>query len=213
LTLWEKTRAIGKKRKYGFRVGVIAVLAVCLCWCVIACLRAGAVIPLSMSFSMPQAEQDFPAQRRIEAGPELTVPDLDSELVDLLRQSTVASVADKVDKANVANDTDAHQPRWKTVRMRVTGYCACPRCCGSFSDGLTANMHKIRRGDTFVAADKRVPFGTEMIIPGYNSDRPVTVKDRGRLIRGNRLDVFFNNHRTAQKWGARYVDVLVKVED
>jgi len=108
--------------------------------------------------------------------------------------------------------SNATGSEWKIVRMRVTGYCTCPRCCGKFSDGLTADLHKIRKGDAFVAADKRIPFGTEMIIPGYNQDRPVKVKDRGRLIKGNRLDVFFSDHKTAQKWGTRYLDVLVKVE-
>ena len=63
-----------------------------------------------------------------------------------------------------------------------------------------------------MAADKKVPFGTEMIIPGYNQDRPVEVKDRGGLIKGNRLDVFYNNHKVAKKWGTRYLDVMVKVE-
>jgi 3D (Asp-Asp-Asp) domain-containing protein len=103
-----------------------------------------------------------------------------------------------------------HLPKWKVVRMRVTAYCTCPKCCGRFSDGITANLYKIRPGDTFVAADKRYAFGTQMIIPGYSSERAVEVKDRGRLIKGNRLDVFFNSHKKAQKWGARYLDVLVK---
>jgi hypothetical protein len=33
-------------------------------------------------------------------------------------------------------------------------YCACKKCCGKFADGITACGHKIRRGDTFVAADQ-----------------------------------------------------------
>jgi 3D (Asp-Asp-Asp) domain-containing protein len=99
---------------------------------------------------------------------------------------------------------------WKKVRMRVTGYCPCKKCCGKFSDGRTANNHRIRPGDVFVAADKYYPFGTEMIIPGYNCGRPVRVYDRGRVIRGNRLDVFFHSHTQANKWGTKYIDVLVR---
>ncbi len=102
--------------------------------------------------------------------------------------------------------------RWQVVRMRVTGYCPCAKCCGKFSDGITASNHRIGRGDTFVAADKFYPFGTEMVIPGYNGNQSVEVKDRGRVIKGNRLDVFFSSHKTAKKWGTRYLDVLVKVE-
>ncbi|MHC4286922.1 MAG: RlpA-like double-psi beta-barrel domain-containing protein, partial [Planctomycetota bacterium] len=80
----------------------------------------------------------------------------------------------------------AHEPKtkegWQSVRMRVTGYCPCSQCCGSFSDGITANNHRIRLGDTFVAADKSYQFGTEMVIPGYSSDRSVQVMDRGGAI-------------------------------
>ena len=101
---------------------------------------------------------------------------------------------------------------WQVVRMKVTAYCPCRICCGKHSDGITANNHRIRSGDVFVAADKKVPFGTAMIIPGYNHDMPVEVMDRGRLIKGNRLDVFMHSHREAQKWGCRELDVFVKID-
>ncbi len=98
---------------------------------------------------------------------------------------------------------------WRTVRMRVTAYCPCRKCCGRHSDGITACGHKIRRGDTFVAADRKHSFGTKMIVPGYNNSNPVKVLDRGGAIRGNRLDVFFNSHQKAKKWGVRHLQVKV----
>lgn len=101
--------------------------------------------------------------------------------------------------------------QWQVIRMRVTGYCGCSKCCGKFSDGVTADNHRICSGDTFVAADKFYAFGTQMIIPGYSNDRTVEVKDRGKAIKGNRLDVFFHSHAEAQKWGVKYLDVLVKI--
>lgn len=99
---------------------------------------------------------------------------------------------------------------WRTVRMRVTGYCPCSKCCGEFADGITANGHKIRPGDTFVAADKRYSFGTEMIIEGYNNSQTVKVLDRGGAIRGNKLDAFFHTHQAALEWGVRHIDVKVR---
>lgn len=99
---------------------------------------------------------------------------------------------------------------WQTVRMRVTAYCPCEKCCGRYSDGRTACLHKICHGDVFVAADKEYDFGTEMIIAGYNNGEPVKVLDRGGAIQGNRVDVFFNSHEEAVNWGVRYIDVKVR---
>lgn len=116
----------------------------------------------------------------------------------------------KVDDSQRTYDALEDKESWHVVRMRVTGYCACSRCCGKFSDGRTASNHRIRRGDVFVAADKRYRFGTEMMIPGYNSGKTVSVQDRGRVIKGNRLDLYFDTHQQAKKWGVKYLNVMVK---
>jgi 3D (Asp-Asp-Asp) domain-containing protein len=99
---------------------------------------------------------------------------------------------------------------WEGIQMRVTAYCPCPKCCGKYSDGVTACGHEIQPGDTFVAADGRYPFGTEMLIPGYSNSQPVQVLDRGGAIKGNRLDVFFATHQEALEWGVKYLEVRVK---
>jgi 3D (Asp-Asp-Asp) domain-containing protein len=99
---------------------------------------------------------------------------------------------------------------WQTVRMRVTAYCPCEKCCGKYSDGQTACLHKICHGDVFVAADGEYSFGTEMIIDGYNNGKPVKVLDRGGAIQGDRIDVFFSSHEEAVNWGVRYIDVEVR---
>jgi 3D (Asp-Asp-Asp) domain-containing protein len=75
---------------------------------------------------------------------------------------------------------------------------------------MTACGHKIQPGDVFVAADNRYPFGTEMIVPGYNDGELVKVLDRGGAIRGDRLDVFFASHDEALEWGVQYLDIKVR---
>ena len=136
------------------------------------------------------------------------VPEQQSQRDTLQEQALIASLMQDV----VVSAT--HEPQakegWQSVRMRVTGYCPCSQCCGSFSDGITANNHHIQPGDTFVAADKSYQFGTEMVIPGYNSDRSVQVMDRGGAIKGNRLDLFFHTHQQALQWGVQHLDVLIK---
>ena len=128
--------------------------------------------------------------------------------------STTTPGADTVSPSavneSVVNTAPQQRSQWQTVRMRVTAYCACRRCCGKFADGITASGHKIRRGDTFAAADKRYSFGTEMVVAGYNKGKPIKVLDRGGAIRGNKLDVFFNSHRKARQWGVKYIDVKVR---
>lgn len=116
--------------------------------------------------------------------------------------------------ATVDNSTIIfEQPvQWQTIRMRVTAYCPCKKCCGRFADGITACGHEILPGETFVAADREFPFGTEMVIPGYNDSQPVKVLDRGGAIHGNRLDVFFASHEVALQWGVKYLDVKVLSE-
>ena len=108
--------------------------------------------------------------------------------------------------------TDEPSAKWQTVPMRVTAYCPCSKCCGQYADGITASGHKIQPGDAFVAADKRYPFGTGMVVPGYDNNQTVKVLDRGGAIRGNRLDVFFHSHVEALEWGVKYLDVQVRGE-
>ena len=108
-------------------------------------------------------------------------------------------------------ETNTEQPEeWESIEMRVTAYCPCPRCCGEYSDGITACGYEIQPGDTFVAADRRYSFGTEIIVPGYSNSQPVKVLDRGGAIKGNRLDVFFATHEEALEWGVQYIEVDVR---
>jgi 3D (Asp-Asp-Asp) domain-containing protein len=101
---------------------------------------------------------------------------------------------------------------WQTVQMKVTAYCPCSKCCGNSADGITASNHRIKAGDTFAAADRKYPFGTEMIIPGYDNGRQVEVLDRGGAITGNHIDVFFPTHEQARQWGVKHIDVSIKLK-
>ncbi len=109
----------------------------------------------------------------------------------------------------------------KLEKFTVSAYCACEICCGTGSPGITASGHTIEKGDRFVAADPEIPYGTMLVIPGYNQNKPVEVLDRGSAIRGNRLDVFFGfdpnssctPHEKALHWGVKYLWVkIIKVE-
>ena len=91
--------------------------------------------------------------------------------------------------------------------IKVTAYRPCEKCCGKWADGQTASGYWIQLGDRFVAAPKHIPFGTMFIVPGYNNDEPVEVKDRGGAITVSRLDVYFDTHQEALNWGVKYLAI------
>jgi 3D (Asp-Asp-Asp) domain-containing protein len=121
--------------------------------------------------------------------------------VELLHDAVPAS-------AVIAPSVVEHKLR--VIRMEVTAYCPCKKCCGENAQGLTASGHEISYNQSrFVAADTDLlPFGTKLMIPGYGTTA-VEVIDRGGAIKGNKLDVFFPTHEEALQWGRQWVDVTV----
>lgn len=205
LRIGEKAQRANYSKLYGIVIGLfICLVAVCIMYPVMTDAEADVVFLRTTFPAVPvievlEAEDEDVNLDDFE--PEMVSPeDAEERLVSMLLKEDAQVVYEKMED----------KERWQVVRMRVTGYCSCAKCCGKFSDGKTANSHRIRKGDVFVAADKFYHFGTEMIIPGYNSSQPVEVRDRGRLIKGNKLDIYFDSHKQAQKWGVKYLDVLVK---
>lgn len=95
--------------------------------------------------------------------------------------------------------------------MDVTAYCPGACCCQRFADGITASglPVTVNRGK-LVAGDAAIfPLGALVSIPGYDKGRPVPVLDRGKRIKGQRLDVFFSTHAEAKRWGKRTLYVQV----
>ena len=188
----------GRKRSFGVVAGLILTGVVLICIVFPKIVFAGQpVVPLRTTLETNLPENPV-------------VPEQQSPHDALQEQTLIASLMkDVVITARESIEDNGH---WQIVRMRVTGYCPCSQCCGAFSDGITANNHRIQPGDAFVAADKSYRFGTEMTIPGYNAGRPVQVMDRGGAIKGNCLDLFFHTHQQALQWGVQYLDVLIKTE-
>jgi 3D (Asp-Asp-Asp) domain-containing protein len=112
------------------------------------------------------------------------------------------------------------------MRMEVTAYCACEKCCGwEHNDQgqpvYAYGPHQGRPKQIGICADGTAaavgvaaadtdyyPFGTVLEVPGYGI---ATVHDRGRDIRGpHRLDLFFSTHEQALAWGRRVLWVTVR---
>src|SRR5437764_15349003 len=100
--------------------------------------------------------------------------------------------------AIIPPSTASLNKKLRTIRMEVTAYCPCQKCCGENAQGITASGHDVSYNNSrFVAADTdQLPFGTKLIIPGYNA-APVEVIDRGGAVKGNKLDLFYPTHEEA----------------
>jgi 3D (Asp-Asp-Asp) domain-containing protein len=81
--------------------------------------------------------------------------------------------------------------------------CYSPTVAECDGDPLTtASGQKVRVGG--IAADLRVlPFGSLVLIPGYNDGNLCEVIDTGGAIRGLKLDVFLWSTDEAVHWGRR----------
>lgn len=89
--------------------------------------------------------------------------------------------------------------------FKLTAYCACEKCCGK-SDGITATGTKATANRT-IAVDKTViPYGTTVVINGNE----YVAEDTGGAIKGNIIDIFFDDHEEALNFGVQYADVYVK---
>ena len=105
---------------------------------------------------------------------------------------------------NITSRTSStRNPGTGTAIYKVTGYCACVKCCGK-TNGITASGTKATAGRT-IAASGQFAFGTKLLINGTT----YTVEDRGGAIKGNKIDVYFNTHAEALQWGVKYLPVQV----
>nr|DAK86127.1 MAG TPA: lytic transglycosylase [Caudoviricetes sp.] len=92
---------------------------------------------------------------------------------------------------------DARETR--TDVFTVTAYCPCEKCCGAYASGYTATGAKATQGVTVAADPAVMPMGTEIELDGHT----YTVQDTGGAIAGNRLDLYFDSHEDALRWGVQ----------
>ena len=95
--------------------------------------------------------------------------------------------------------------------FKLTAYCSCEKCCGIWAynrpNGVVygAIGEELKEGYSIAVDPNVIPYGTEVII----NEKVYKAQDCGGAIKGNRIDVYFNNHNDALKFGVQYAEVLV----
>ena len=88
------------------------------------------------------------------------------------------------------------------VPLEATAYCACPICCGRWSDGRTASGTRATAGRTLAADPALFTAGTCLSLEGLGRR---IVEDTGSAIVGARIDVYFDTHQAALEFGRQFV--------
>ena len=83
----------------------------------------------------------------------------------------------------------------------LTAYCNCSKCCGKWAGGNTASGVYPTANHTVAMGG--IPFGTKLLINGT----VYTVEDRGTPY--GWVDIFFNTHAEALRFGMRSADVYI----
>ena len=102
--------------------------------------------------------------------------------------------------------------------FKLTAYCSCEKCCGKWAlnrpkdengkDIVYGSSGTILVAGTSIAVDPSViPYGSQVEINGHT----YTAQDTGGAIKGNRIDVYFDNHQDALNFGVKYAEVFLIV--
>ena len=111
----------------------------------------------------------------------------------------------------IAENEPTTQPE-EWIDAVATAYCPCEICCGKWAlnrpDGIvyTASGAIAEEGVTIAADWSVYSPGTILYIEGIGER---TVQDRGGAISGQKIDVFFNNHEDALRFGRQEVRIKV----
>ncbi len=98
--------------------------------------------------------------------------------------------------------------------FRLTAYCPCEKCCGKWgknrptdeagndivytASGATAQANKTVAVDTDI-----IPYGTILLIDGQE----YIAQDTGSKVKGQVIDVYFENHEDAESYGCKYQEI------
>ncbi len=98
--------------------------------------------------------------------------------------------------------------------FKLTAYCSCKICCNEYAlnrpideDGneivYGAIGERLIEGYSIAVDPDIIPYGAEIIINGHT----YKAQDCGGAIKGNRIDVYFENHEDALEFGVQYANV------
>lgn len=101
--------------------------------------------------------------------------------------------------------------------FKLTAYCSCSICCGKWANNRPIDEsgneiiygaigERLQEGYSIAVDPSVIPYRTEVIINGHI----YKAQDCGGAIKGNRIDVYCDDHQTALNFGVQYAEVFIK---
>lgn len=121
-----------------------------------------------------------------------------------------AEVADDPKYNILATYSDPLQNLSNSATFKVTHYCGCSKCCGSWSSGSESVAYGCK-GDKLVsnysiATDPKViPYGTLLYDSEGNS---YEAQDTGSGVKGYHIDLFVGDHQEAINMGIKEIKLF-----
>ena len=100
--------------------------------------------------------------------------------------------------------------------FKITAYCSCYSCCSQWALNRPVDKNgneivygsvgeKLIAGKSIAIDPNVIPYGSEIIINGNT----YIAQDTGGAIKGNRIDVYCDNHQEALEFGVKYAEVFL----
>lgn len=127
--------------------------------------------------------------------------------------STVILAPPVTNEENQTTAPETEPEEW--IDAVATAYCSCEKCCGKWAlnrpDGIvyTASGAIAQEGVTIAADWSLYPPGTVLYIEGIGER---TVQDRGGVINGQKIDIYFESHEDALQFGRQDVRIRIVKE-
>lgn len=120
------------------------------------------------------------------------------------------------EKENIQETAVEHPKRVFLGEFKLTAYCSCHKCCDFWAYSrpidengndivIGANGERLYQGVSIAVDPEVIPYDSKVYIDG----KEYIAHDRGGAIKGNRIDVYFDNHQDALGFGVQYASVEV----
>ena len=129
------------------------------------------------------------------------------------------------DKRTIEIETDEEDDTNQAIEpvslgnFKLTAYCSCSLCCGKWANNRPVDENgneivygaigeRLKEGYSIAVDPTVISYRTEVIING----RTYKAQDCGGAIKGNRIDVYFEDHQAALNFGVQYAEVFLVVD-